>query len=474
MLPRRRFAPLPACAQGRGGGLTPRRGFLVAGVASGVKKRGKLDLALLASEQPASRRRRSPATPPPPRRCGSRATPATAATCGPWWSTPATPTPSPASRASPTPRACGCSPPTTCGCRSSRWPCASTGLIGVPLPMDKIEPGHRRRRAALPGGRRRRRTSPRPSAPPTSTPRPAPWRCGCRRAGQAGVRGQGLRHDQPQHGDDAVLRHLRRRGRRSGLDRLLHEARRRARFNRITVDGQESTNDMVARLLQRRLGREARGGGAGAARRGARGRAASLAVSIVADGEGSTRTDEAHGHRGARRGEAEAVARAVANSPLVKTAFYGRDANWGRIMQAIGQALGPRGPHAPAGRIAYEDVLIVEQGQPAALDAVQQGRLDGHHAPARDRPEGRAQRARRRPHRVLQRPDPRLRHPQRGVLDMTVRGTRRPSGPSRGHAVHPPVLGRDRRPQVRRRGDDLAAARRSSSPRTSCCCAWSA
>ena len=43
------------------------------------------------------------------------------------------------------------------------------------------------------------------------------------------------------------------------------------------------------------------------------------------------------------------MARAVANSPLVKTAFYGRDANWGRIMQAIGQALGRDGRQAPAG-----------------------------------------------------------------------------------------------------------------------------
>jgi len=74
-------------------------------------------------------------------------------------------------------------------------------------------------------------------------------------------------------------------------------------------------------------------------------------------------------------GEAEAVARAVANSPLVKTAFYGRDANWGRIMQAIGQALGRDGRQALPARIAYEDVVIVEHGQPAALDPVQQGRL---------------------------------------------------------------------------------------------------
>ena len=45
-----------------------------------------------------------------------------------------------------------------------------------------------------------------------------------------------------------------------------------------------------------------------------------------------------------------------ANSPLVKTAFYGRDANWGRIMQAIGQALGRGGHEALPAGIAYEDV----------------------------------------------------------------------------------------------------------------------
>jgi len=59
----------------------------------------------------------------------------------------------------------------------------------------------------------------------------------------------------------------------------------------------------------------------------------------------------------------------------VKTAFYGRDANWGRIMQAIGQALGRDGHQALPARIAYEDVVIVEHGQPAALGEAQQGRL---------------------------------------------------------------------------------------------------
>ena len=121
-------------------------------------------------------------------------------------------------------------------------------------------------------------------------------------------------------------------------------------FNRITVDGQESTNDMVARAsatappasspAKASLARLGRGPEAALL---------SLAVSIVADGEGSTRTMRLTVTGARDAGEAEAVARAVANSPLVKTAFYGRDANWGRIMQAIGQALGPRRPAGAAG-----------------------------------------------------------------------------------------------------------------------------
>jgi glutamate N-acetyltransferase/amino-acid N-acetyltransferase len=59
----------------------------------------------------------------------------------------------------------------------------------------------------------------------------------------------------------------------------------------------------------------------------------------VADGEGATRVARVLVDEAASAGEAERAARAVANSPLVKTALYGRDPNWGRIAQAAGQAL---------------------------------------------------------------------------------------------------------------------------------------
>jgi glutamate N-acetyltransferase/amino-acid N-acetyltransferase len=155
---------------------------------------------------------------------------------------------------------------------------------------------------------------------------------------------------------------------------LMHGAVDRS-FNMITVDGQESTNDTVLGLCNGASGVEP--GEEGLARLGEAIDAAllSLALSIVADGEGSTRTMKLTVTGAEDAGRAEDVARAVANSPLVKTAFYGRDANWGRIMQAIGQALGRDGHgHLPA-RISYEDVVIVEKGQPAALGEAQQGRL---------------------------------------------------------------------------------------------------
>jgi glutamate N-acetyltransferase/amino-acid N-acetyltransferase len=103
-------------------------------------------------------------------------------------------------------------------------------------------------------------------------------------------------------------------------------------FERITVDGQMSTNDMV--MLQ----------GSGAA--GAPlpeglldAVLTQLALEVVADGEGATRCGRIEVTGAASAEEAERVARAIANSPLVKTALHGRDPNWGRIAQAAGMAL---------------------------------------------------------------------------------------------------------------------------------------
>jgi glutamate N-acetyltransferase / amino-acid N-acetyltransferase len=103
-------------------------------------------------------------------------------------------------------------------------------------------------------------------------------------------------------------------------------------MERITVDGQMSTNDTV--LLQAT-------GAAGSPLPDGLLEAVllQLALEIVADGEGATRVGRVEVTGAADDGEAERVARAIANSPLVKTALFGRDSNWGRIAQAAGMAL---------------------------------------------------------------------------------------------------------------------------------------
>jgi glutamate N-acetyltransferase/amino-acid N-acetyltransferase len=105
-----------------------------------------------------------------------------------------------------------------------------------------------------------------------------------------------------------------------------------ASFERITVDGQMSTNDTV--LLQAT-------GAAGAPLPEGLLEAVllQLAIEVVADGEGSDRICRVQVDGAASAAEAERVARAIANSPLVKTALFGRDPNWGRIAQAAGMAL---------------------------------------------------------------------------------------------------------------------------------------
>jgi glutamate N-acetyltransferase/amino-acid N-acetyltransferase len=105
-----------------------------------------------------------------------------------------------------------------------------------------------------------------------------------------------------------------------------------ASFNRITVDGQMSTNDCVLLQATGAAGKPLPEGLLTAL-------LTQLAIEIVRDGEGAARAARITVEEAASPAEAERVARAIANSPLVKTALYGRDPNWGRIAQAAGAAL---------------------------------------------------------------------------------------------------------------------------------------
>jgi len=107
-------------------------------------------------------------------------------------------------------------------------------------------------------------------------------------------------------------------------------------FNRITVDGHMSTNDTCIALASGLSGSKVRTGGR-AEKTFARALdevLLALALDIVRDGEGAKRVAEVRITGARTRAEAELAARAVARSPLVKTALSGADPNWGRIVSA--------------------------------------------------------------------------------------------------------------------------------------------
>ena len=140
-----------------------------------------------------------------------------------------------------------------------------------------------------------------------------------------------------------------------------------ASFNRISVDGECSTNDAVVLLAN---------GASGVARNAASDEqfaaalgdvCAVLAREIVADGEGSTVLLEIAVSGAETDAEAEAVARRIATSPLVKTAAFGRDPNWGRVLAAAGSAPWNGGfARVDANRlsVSFDGVSVFVRGEP--------------------------------------------------------------------------------------------------------------
>ena len=120
-------------------------------------------------------------------------------------------------------------------------------------------------------------------------------------------------------------------------------------LNRITVDGDTSTNDTAVILASGASGApviEGPGRDHDAFVAGLAAAASRLAEMVVRDGEGATRVAEIRVTGAASARDADQVARTVAESPLVKTALHGGDPNWGRILAAVGRsgvAVGPRG-----------------------------------------------------------------------------------------------------------------------------------
>jgi glutamate N-acetyltransferase/amino-acid N-acetyltransferase len=111
-----------------------------------------------------------------------------------------------------------------------------------------------------------------------------------------------------------------------------------ASFNSITVDGECSTNDAVVLLSSGAAEIERTPASDTAFALALKAVCADLSQQIVADGEGATLVAEISVTGAANEAEAKAIAQRIATSPLVKTALFGRDANWGRVLMAAGSA----------------------------------------------------------------------------------------------------------------------------------------
>jgi len=316
------------------GSVTAPRGFLSAGVCAGLK-RGRNDLALIVSETPATAvavytRNLVKAAPLVVTRENLKSGVARAIVANSGNANACT-----GDRGYKDARKMASYTSKVIGCESWEVIVASTGVIGVPLPMDKITKGIQTAASQLTTGAD---TEVAKAIMTTDTyPKEIAVRMplgGTQITIGAIAKGSGMIH--PNMGTmlcfittDAVIE-------REDLDQALHMVVDRT-FNMITVDGDTSTNDMVAVMANGCAGNKPltieehvsfRDGLYYVCRH--------LARMIARDGEGATKLITVEVRRAPSEDDARKAARAVAGSNLVKSAVFGSDANWGRIICAAG------------------------------------------------------------------------------------------------------------------------------------------
>lgn len=329
-------------------------GYRAAGVACGIKPSGQLDLALVVSERPAAAaavftRSRFPGAPVVLSRSHLRSRRAQAIVVNSGIANVATGERGlrDAGRmAAATARACGVEP--------RHVQVASTGVIGRRLPIRRIERGIGEACAALaPAGFGRAAR-----AILTTDTRPKLARAGSGGATLLGfAKGAGMVMPNMATMLAYVLTDA--AAEPGFLRDALVEAVERT-FNRLTIDGETSTSDTVLLLANGVAGGQplARGSrGAAGFRRALGGVCEELVEKLAGDGEGVTRIADVRVTGAASDRAAERVARSIANSLLVKTALFGGDPNWGRVVQAIGAAGVPLRPADVAIRIGGAPLL---------------------------------------------------------------------------------------------------------------------
>ncbi|MGI9952595.1 bifunctional ornithine acetyltransferase/N-acetylglutamate synthase [Moorellaceae bacterium AZ2] len=221
------------------------------------------------------------------------------------------------------------------GCRPEEVVVASTGVIGVPLPMEKVAAGIRQAAQELSAGGSREAAEAIMTTDGRVKEIAIRFNLGGRKITIGGIaKGSGMIHPNMA----TMLAFLTTDAQISPVDlKRALVAAVDTTFNMVTVDGDTSTNDMVVILANGQAG----AGPTGEAEYALFTRALEhvcryLARLIARDGEGATRLIEVEVQGAGTREDARAIARAIARSNLVKSAVYGADANWGRILCAAG------------------------------------------------------------------------------------------------------------------------------------------
>ncbi len=245
---------------------------------------------------------------------------------------------------------------------------SSTGIIGKPLPMERI-------RAAIPGLVTRLKPAGGRSAARailTTDVHVKETGATARIAGKTltigGIaKGAGMIHPNMATmlgylATDALIE-------TSALQRALKSAVD-ASFNAITIDGETSTNDMVLCLANGHARNSIIKAGTSSMdefQRFLTDGCVDLAKQIVRDGEGTTKVIQVIVQHAKTSRNAKTIAEAIGTSPLVKTAMFGQDPNWGRFMAVIGRARVPIKPALIS--ILFDDVAVVEAGMGTGVES---------------------------------------------------------------------------------------------------------
>jgi glutamate N-acetyltransferase/amino-acid N-acetyltransferase len=255
------------------------------------------------------------------------------------------------------------------GARPTEVAVASTGVIGIPLPVDRIARAVATIETSADGWDPFSRAIMTTDTHPKIAEREVWLRGKPVRVGGV-AKGAGMIHPDMATllafvTTDAQLD-------AASADRALRAAMD-ASFNAISVDGDTSTNDMAILLASGASGVEASGEAWDPFVASLTEVCADLALAIVADGEGATKVFEVRVRGAASTADARRAARTITTSNLVKTAIHGADPNWGRILAAAGRS-GARVDERRAS-VRIGDVDVFSRGAPCRWDAAAVRRL---------------------------------------------------------------------------------------------------